>query len=93
MVKHLQTAKKNKNDEFYTRKEDIEKELYHYKKHFKNKVIYCNCDDPKWSEFFLYFKRNFRHLGIKKVITTHFKKEGTSFMLEIAGGGLLKEKI
>ena len=93
MANHLHSAKKNKNDEFYTRKEDIEKELKHYKKHLKGKVIYCNCDDPEWSEFFLYFKRNFDHLGLKKVISTHYEKDKKSYFLEIGSGGYVKRGV
>ena len=48
--KELNNAKKNKNDEFYTRREDIEAELSHYKKFFEGKVVYCNCDDPFYSK-------------------------------------------
>lgn len=51
----LTKAKKNKNDDFYTQLIDIENELKHYKGHFKNKVIYCNCDDPRVSNFFISF--------------------------------------
>ena len=62
-------AKKNKNDEFYTRLEDIEKELEHYKEFFKGKTIFCNCDDPRVSNFFKYFALNFNNFGIKKIIS------------------------
>lgn len=47
----LDDAKKNKKDEFYTQLSDIENELKNYKEHFKNKVVYCNCDDPR-EQFF-----------------------------------------
>ena len=63
---NLKAAKAAKNDEFYTQLTDIEKELKHYKHHFKNKVVFCNCDDPEWSEFWNYFKLNFDELGLKK---------------------------
>ena len=53
--RNLTNAKKNKKDEFYTQLTDIENELRHYKKHFKGKVIYCNCDDPRVSNFFSLF--------------------------------------
>ena len=53
--KNLNQSKKNKNDEFYTRLEDIENELSFYSNQFKNKVIYCNCDNPEFSAFFKYF--------------------------------------
>jgi len=61
----LKKAKQNKNDEFYTQLSDIENELKHYKSHFKNKVVFCNCDDARISNFFNYFASNFAELGIK----------------------------
>ena len=64
----LGEAKKNKKDEFYTQLQDIERELRNYKNHFEGKVIYCNCDDPRVSNFFHYFSYNFEHLGLKKLI-------------------------
>ena len=67
---NLHNAKIKKNDEFYTMLSDIENELKHYKEHFKDKVVFCNCDDPEWSNFFKYFDMNFNHLGLKKLITT-----------------------
>ena len=63
--KNLHNAKKGKNDEFYTQLSDIERELKHYKHHFKDKVVYCNCDDPRVSNFFHYFSYNFDKLGLK----------------------------
>ncbi len=68
----LTKAKKAKNDEFYTQLSDIEKELKHYKKHFKNKIVYCNADDPFESNFFKYFASNFNLLGLKKLIATSY---------------------
>ncbi len=72
---NLADAKKNKKDEFYTQLSDIEKELKHYKKQFKDKVVYCNCDDPRVSNFFHYFSYNFEKLGLKKLITTCYKSK------------------
>ncbi len=69
----LKTAKRNKKDEFYTQLKDIENELQHYTEHFKDKTVYCNCDDPTVSNFFYYFSRQFEHLGLKKLITTCYK--------------------
>lgn len=69
----LQEARKKKFDEFYTQLCDIEKELYHYRKHFKNKVVFCNCDDPYESNFFKYFALNFNILGLKKLIATCYQ--------------------
>ena len=66
----LSAAKLQKNDEFYTQLSDIEKELRHYRQHFKNKVVLCNCDDPFESNFFKYFVLNFNRLGLKKLIAT-----------------------
>ena len=80
---NLIKAKKEKNDEFYTQLPDIEKELGHYKKHFKNKIVFCNCDDPEESNFWNYFALNFEFLGLKKLISTHFDKEKPSYKLEI----------
>ncbi|MGI9462061.1 MAG: adenine-specific methyltransferase EcoRI family protein [Alphaproteobacteria bacterium] len=73
--KDLDEAKKNKQDEFYTQLADIENELVHYRHHFKGKVIYCNCDDPKISKFFHYFAYNFEFLGLKRLITTCYKNQ------------------
>lgn len=70
---NLRDAKRNKNDEFYTRLEDVSNELHHYRHHFKNKVVYCNCDDPYVSAFFEYFSKNFEELGLKKLITTCYR--------------------
>lgn len=71
----LQKAKKLKSDEFYTQLSDIERELQYYKDHFKNKIVYCNCDDPKTSNFFKYFYTNFKELGLKKLITACYTEQ------------------
>ena len=68
--RNLNTAAKAKKDEFYTQLRDIENELRHYKEHFKDKVVLCNCDDPYESEFFKYFAIYFNHLGLRKLIAT-----------------------
>lgn len=72
---NLHKAKRGKNDEFYTQLSDIEKELRHYKHHFRDKVVFCNCDDPRISNFFHYFSYNFEALGLKKLITTCYKNQ------------------
>ena len=74
---NLHKAKAAKNDEFYTRLEDIEKELKHYTEHFKGKVVYCNCDDANRSNFFKYFSTNFQKLGLKKLNTSGLKIDCT----------------
>ena len=61
---NLNKAKSKVADDQYTQLIDIEKELKNYKKYFKNKVVYCNCDDPRVSNFFYYFSHNFEHLGL-----------------------------
>ena len=73
--RNLHKAKSNKKDEFYTQLSDIENELWHYRDHFRDKVIYCNCDDPRVSNFFHYFSLQFRFLGLKKLITTCYKNQ------------------
>ena len=72
---NLHKAKDSKKDEFYTQLSDIENELKHYKDHFKDKIVYCNCDDPRVSNFFQYFSYNFEALGLKKLITTCYKNQ------------------
>lgn len=72
---NLSKAKSDKKDEFYTQLPDIERELKHYKEHFKDKVVYCNCDDPRVSNFFHYFSYNFEKLGLRKLITTCYKNQ------------------
>lgn len=72
---NLTQAKKAKNDEFYTQLSDIERELSHYKEHFRDKTVLCNCDDPYVSNFFRYFAYNFEHLGLKRLITTCYKSQ------------------
>lgn len=83
---NLAAAKRAKNDEFYTQLTDIEKELVHYKEQLRGKVIFCNCDDPTWSNFWRYFHLNFAHIGLKKLIATHFDPEKPTYKLEYEGG-------
>ena len=79
---NLHKAKNAKKDEFYTQLSDIERELRHYKNHFKDKVVYCNCDDPRVSNFFHYFSYNFEKLGLKKLITTCYKNQNMELFSE-----------
>lgn len=71
----LHRARNAKYDEFYTQLSDIENELRHYTKHFFGKVVYCNCDDPRVSNFYHYFAHQFSRLGIKRLITTCYKNQ------------------
>jgi hypothetical protein len=73
--RNLHAAKSSKKDEFYTQLPDIERELQHYRDHFRDKIIYCNCDDPKISGFFHYFSHNFEKLKLQKLITTCYKNQ------------------
>jgi len=68
-------ARAAKKDEFYTQLADIERELVHYRAHFRGKTVLCNCDDPRVSNFFNYFSRNFEFLQLKKLITTCYKNQ------------------
>lgn len=72
---NLAAAKRAQKDEFYTQLPDIERELKHYRKHFKGKVVYLNCDDPRESQFFHYFSYNFEKLGLKKLIAAGYKSQ------------------
>lgn len=74
---NFDAAKKAKEDEFYTQLADIERELKHYKKCLRGKVVYCNCDDPRVSNFFHYFSYNFEKLGLKRLIATCYKSKAT----------------
>lgn len=75
--KNLTNAKRVKNDEFYTQYSDIQKEIEAYLEYdpkvFRDKVVYCNCDDPFESNFFRYFVLNFNKLGLRQLITTSYK--------------------
>lgn len=83
---NLHKAKNAKNDEFYTQLTDVSKELMHYKQHFKDKIVLCNCDDPTWSAFWRYFHLNFSALGLKKLISTHYDKTEPTYKKEYKGG-------
>lgn len=80
----LNEAKKNANDEFYTQRKYIEKELKHYTDQFKNKIIYLNCDNPLRSKFWQYFYDNFNSFGLKELISSHYNENG-SFSLSYNG--------
>ena len=80
--KNLHKAKDSKKDEFYTQLGDIERELRYYKSHFKDKVVYCNCDDPRVSNFFHFFSYNFEKLGLKKLIATCYKNQDMDLFSE-----------
>ena len=82
---NLRNAKQVKNDEFYTRYEDIEAEVMKYRKQFRDKVVYLPCDDPaeKKSEFWSFFVANFESFGLKKLIATHYEENGQAYKIWI----------
>lgn len=83
----LKKAKAEKNGEFYTEYQTISNEMGHYRNQLKGKTIYCNCDDPSWSNFWKYFHNNFASLGLKKLISTHYQKDSEpSYKIEYTGG-------
>ncbi len=83
--KNLIVARKNRNDEFYTQYSDIEKELLMHLNSFEGKVVYCNCDNPKQSNFVRYFALNFKKLKLKKIYVSHLTEpdKGKTILLEI----------
>lgn len=82
----LYRAKVDKRDEFYTQLVDIEKEMAYYPDSFAGKIVYCNCDDPEWSNFWRYFHENFALLKLHKLISTHYVPGGRSYVFEYTGG-------
>ena len=82
---NLSNAKRAKNDEFYTQLSDIENELKYYKRHFAGKVVYCNCDDARKSNFFRFFQKKFNDYGLKKLITTSYNENGHGSVLVYEG--------
>ena len=91
--RNLNLAKKTKNDEFYTRYEDIAKELPYYKEQLANKIIYCNCDNPKYSNFYKFFKDNFHEYGIKSVIATYFNHDSYTYKTVFDGNTEIVESL
>lgn len=92
---NLHAAKTAKNDEFYTRFDDINFEInlaeHGYRPFFKDKIVYCNCDDPEESNFWKFFKTRFNGLKLKKLISTHYDHEGkSSYKLEYDGERAVK---
>lgn len=83
---NLHKAKAEKNDEFYTLLSDIEKEMVYYKDFFKDKIVYLNCDDDRESNFWKYFELNFDHLGLKKLVATHFDSQNPTYKIEMTRG-------
>lgn len=84
---NLRKADAVKNDEFYTSFDDIEIELIHYQKFFRNKIILCNCDNPRESNFWKYFHLKFGELGLKRLMCIHYDPNGdSSYRMDYCGG-------
>lgn len=90
--KHFQTAKANKNDEFYTQLYEIENELKCYSSYLKDKIVYCNCDSPKYSNFWKYFYDNFHVLELKGLVSTYLDSE-QSYKTTYDGTTISQEKL
>ena len=94
---NLITAKRDKNDEFYTMLNTIEREVPYYEDYFKGKTVLCNCDDPLWSNFTKYFILRFKSLGIKQLVCTYWdKNEENSYAFvyngqDLNGDGVISE--
>ena len=80
---NLHVSRAKKTDEFYTELSLIEDELKHYRDYFQDKIVFCNCDDPAYSNFWRYFQLNFYKLGLKKLVSTHYESTKKSYKLEI----------
>ena len=84
---NLRQAKAVKDGEYYTQEKDIAAELRNYSTFLHGKTVFCNCDDPKWSNFWKYLHTNFSVLGLKKLISTHYEPDGSSsYKMEYEGG-------
>ena len=90
---NLNQANKEKNDEFYTMMSDIENELKYYESSFKNKVIYCNCDNPEWSNFWKYFESNFERIGLTALVSTYYVDSGKSYCTIKYNNGIKKYEL
>lgn len=86
----LNKAKRNKNDEFYTRLNDIVEEVFEYKEYFKGKHVFMNADDPEESNFWRYFKGQFDFLGLSKITSTHFSDTESTYRLDYNGKETIK---
>ena len=80
---NLQMSRAGKTDEFYTQLPLVENEMKHYTRYFEGKTVFCNCDDPEYSNFWLFFQLNFYRLGLKKLVSTHYEEDKPSYKMEI----------
>lgn len=91
--RNLKIARKAKNDEFYTQYEDIAKELPYYKEHLAGKIIYCNCDNPKYSNFYKYLKDSFHEYKLKSLIATYFNPDSYTYKTTFDGQNEIVEPL
>ena len=91
--KNLIEARKAKNDEFYTRYEDIAKEVIHYKDKLEGRIVYCCCDDYRWSNFVKYFKDHFKEIGLKRLICTNYNIGDGAFRYDYDGENETVERL
>lgn len=89
---NLNRAKQVKNDEFYTQYSDVEAELSHYWKLLKGKWVYCWCDNPEFSQFWAYLKRNFRAIGLKRLTSTYYVPKGHPLRTDMYANGRIVQK-
>lgn len=85
-IPRMTAARYSKNDEFYTRMPDIEKELGHYVDAFRGRTVYLNCDDPSRSQFWHFFRNSFDRLGLERLIATYLERDGIATKSEIVRG-------
>lgn len=85
---NLNRAKAAKRDEFYTLEKDVAEELQHYEAEFRDKVVFVNCDNPEWSNFWRFFNDRFEELGLAKLISCHYEEGGESYSMQRSRGDL-----
>lgn len=91
--RNLLKAKKAKNDEFFTRYEDIEKEVVHYWDQLRGRIVYCPCDDYRWSNFVKYFKDNFHKIGLVRLIATNYNIGSGAYRYDFDGVNEVVEEL
>ena len=91
--RNLLKAKQARNDEFYTRYEDIEKEVVHYWPKLRGRIVYCPCDDYRWSNFVKYFKDHFQEIGLKRLIATNYNIGSGAYRYDFDGVNEVVEEL
>ena len=91
--RNLLKAKQARNDEFYTRLEDVEKEVVHYWPQLRGRIVYCPCDDYRWSNFVKYFKDHFQEIGLKRLIATNYNIGSGAYRYDFDGVNEVVEEL